>query len=84
MVIIDTSDENGAEGTRAPVLEALIANDGNLPGNLRILLTSRPMVDISEVLGTTQHVHTAIEMCSKGFPSLILTPKCAAWQRTNQ
>ena len=57
VVVIDALDESGVEGTRAPVLEALTANDGNLPGNLRILLTSRPMVDISEVLGTTQHVH---------------------------
>ena len=57
VVVIDALDESGVEGTRALVLEALTAYDGKLPGNLRILLTSRPMVDISEVLGAAQHVH---------------------------
>ena len=55
VVVIDALDESGVEGTRASVLEAL--TDGLLPGNLRILLTSRPMADISEVLGAAPHVH---------------------------
>ena len=57
VVVIDALDESGTEGTRAPILVALAANDGKLPGNLRILLTSRPLMDISEALNAAQHVH---------------------------
>ena len=54
--VIDALDESGAEATRAPVLEALIASDAKLPANIRILLTSRPLVDIWEALNASQHV----------------------------
>ena len=57
VVVIDALDESGFEGTRASVLEALAANHGKFPRNLRILLTSRPMVDISKALNVARHVH---------------------------
>ena len=57
MVVIDALDESGRESTRTVVLKALAACNTKLPANIRILLTSRPMVDISEVLNPAQHVH---------------------------
>ena len=57
VVVIDALDESGAEATRMSILEALIENDGKLPINLRVLLTSRPLEDIREVLYFTQQVH---------------------------
>ena len=57
LVVIDALDESGAESTRGPVLELLFASHRNLPGNLRILLTSRPLVDICRVLKTARHIH---------------------------
>ena len=56
VAVIDALDESGAESTRGPVLELLSASHGNLPGNLRILLTSRPLVDIYRMLKTTPHI----------------------------
>ena len=58
VVVIDALDESGAEATRAPVLEALTARDAKLPTNIRILLTSRPLVDILEAINSSQHVRT--------------------------
>ena len=58
VVVIDALDESGAETTRAPFLEALTVCCAKLPANIRILLTSRPFVDIQEVLDASQHVHT--------------------------
>ena len=57
VVVIDALDESGAEATRSSILEAFAGNDRNLPGNLRILLTSRPVVDISDALGAARHIH---------------------------
>ena len=56
VVVIDALDESGVEATRRPVLEALTACDARLPANIRILLTSRPLVDIQQTLNTSQHV----------------------------
>ena len=56
VVVIDALDESGPEGTRSTFLEVLSASDAKLPANLRILLTSRPLADIQEVLNTSQHV----------------------------
>ena len=56
MVVIDALDEGGAEASRAAFLDALAAYDAELPTNIRIFLTSRPLVDIGEVLNTAQHV----------------------------
>ena len=58
VVVIDALDESGAETTRAPFLEALTACDAKLPVNIRVLLTSRPLVDIQEALDASQHVRT--------------------------
>ncbi|KIM56811.1 hypothetical protein SCLCIDRAFT_207037 [Scleroderma citrinum Foug A] len=57
VVVIDALDESGAERTRATVLEVLAACGGELPANIRILLTSRPLVDIGEALNTNPHIH---------------------------
>jgi len=56
VVVIDALDESGAEATRAAFLEVLAAYDAKLPTSIRILLTSRPLVDIGKVLKTAQHV----------------------------
>ena len=56
VVVIDALDESGPESTRSTFLEVLSASDAKLPANLRILLTSRPLADIWEVLNTSQHV----------------------------
>ena len=58
VVVIDALDKSGGEATRVPVLEALTACNLKPPANLRILVTSRPLVDIQEVLDASQHVHT--------------------------
>ena len=58
VVVIDALDESGAETTRVSILEALTENYGKLPTNIRILLTSRPLMDIQEALHATQHVYT--------------------------
>ena len=57
VVIIDALDESGAETTREPILEALAAHGAKLPTTIRILLTSRPLVDIREMLNATGHIH---------------------------
>ena len=57
VVVIDGLDESGARATRASVLEVLAAGDAQLPANIRILLTSRPLVDIRKALNVSQHVH---------------------------
>ena len=57
VVVIDALDESGTESTRTTVLKALAAWDAKLPANIRIFLTSRPLVDISEALNAAQHVH---------------------------
>jgi len=56
VVVIDALDESGAEHTRATVLEVLTAYGAELPANIRILLTSRPLVDIGEALNTSPHI----------------------------
>ena len=57
VVVIDALDESGTESTRTIVLNALAACDAKLPANMRILLTSRPFIDIWEALNAAQHVH---------------------------
>ena len=57
VVVIDALDESGTESTRTIVLKALAACDAKLPANMRILLTSRPFMDIWEALNAAQHVH---------------------------
>ena len=55
VVVIDALDESGTEGTRAAILHILTACGAELPANIRILLTSRPLLDIGEALNTDQH-----------------------------
>ena len=57
VVVIDALDESGVERTRATVLRVLAACGGELPANIRILLTSRPLVDIGEALNTSSHTY---------------------------
>ena len=57
VVVIDALDESGAETTRVSILEAFTENHENLPANIRILITSRPLMDIQEALHAPQHVH---------------------------
>ena len=56
VVVIDALDESGAESTRATVLGVLAAYGAKLPANIRILLTSRPLVDIGEALNASPHI----------------------------
>ena len=57
VVVIDALDESGAEMTRVSILEALSEIYGKLPANIRILVTSRPLMDIKQALHAPQHVH---------------------------
>ena len=57
VVVIDALDESGAERTRATVLQVLAAYGAELPATIRILLTSRPLVDIEVALSTSPHIH---------------------------
>ncbi|KIM52206.1 hypothetical protein SCLCIDRAFT_573911 [Scleroderma citrinum Foug A] len=57
VVVIDALDESGVERTRATALEILVAYGAELPANIRILLTSRPLVDIREALNTSPHIY---------------------------
>ena len=58
VVVIDALDESGGVATRVSVLKALAACDATLPANIRILLTSRPLVDIQEALSASERVRT--------------------------
>ena len=55
VVVIDALDESGAEWTRSIILKVLAGPHAKLPSNLRILLTSRPLVDIRKVLNVCHH-----------------------------
>jgi len=56
VVVIDALDESGAEATRRDILNILAARDAQLPANIRIVLTSRPIMDIRQTLLPSQHV----------------------------
>ena len=55
VVVIDALDESGTEHTRAAILHVLATYGAELPANIRILLTSRPLLDIREALDANQH-----------------------------
>ena len=57
VIVIDALDESGAENSRVTVLSVLSTQTAKLPDNVRILLTSRPLMDIVEVLNSAQHVY---------------------------
>jgi len=56
VVVIDALDESGAEATRRDILGILATHEIQLPVNIRILLTSRPIMDIRQTLLASQHV----------------------------
>ena len=56
VIVIDALDESGAEVTRRDILDILAAPDAQLPANIRIVLTSRPIMDITQALLASQHV----------------------------
>ena len=56
VVVIDALDKSGSEATRQDILDILAAHDAQLPANIRIVLTSRPIFDIRQALLAGQHV----------------------------
>ena len=56
VVVIDALDESGGDITREEILDLFATQGTHLPGNIRILLTSRPLVDIGSTLGAKDHV----------------------------
>ena len=56
VVVIDALDESGTERTRSTILKVLAGQDTKLPGNLRILLTSRPLADIRQALEVARDI----------------------------
>ena len=57
VVVIDALDESGDDTTRQHILRLLTSPEaGKLPSNLRILLTSRPEVDIRRGLNSACHI----------------------------
>ena len=57
VIVIDALDESGEEASRATVLRVLSTQGANLPATVRILLTSRPLLDVGEVLNRARHVY---------------------------
>ena len=56
VVVIDALDKSGAEATRWGILHILAARDAKLLANIRIMLTSRPIMDVRRELLASQHV----------------------------
>ena len=57
VLVIDALDESGAESSRQHILSVLTSTEAALlPSNFRILLTSRPLSDITLALGKAKHV----------------------------
>ena len=56
VIVIDALDESG-EASRATVLKVFSTQGADLPANVRILLTSRPLMDIGKVLNMARHVY---------------------------
>ncbi|KAL4072012.1 hypothetical protein J3A83DRAFT_4371978 [Scleroderma citrinum] len=56
VIVIDALDESGTEASHEDVLDILAAQGADLPANIRILLTSRPLVDIKGALDAKQHI----------------------------
>ncbi|KAL4072384.1 WD40-repeat-containing domain protein [Scleroderma yunnanense] len=57
VIVIDALDESGSETTRKAILRIFNTHGAKLPENVRILLTSRPLVDIRDALHASQHIH---------------------------
>ncbi|KAL4061854.1 hypothetical protein V8B97DRAFT_586408 [Scleroderma yunnanense] len=56
VIIIDALDESGVATTREGILDIFATYGAELPANIRILLTSRPLADIREALCSKQHI----------------------------
>ncbi|KAG6332621.1 hypothetical protein ID866_6466 [Astraeus odoratus] len=56
LVVIDALDESGLPASREHLLSIIGSKAASLPPNFRILLTSRPLVDIVQALANTAHV----------------------------
>ncbi|KIK28158.1 hypothetical protein PISMIDRAFT_606419 [Pisolithus microcarpus 441] len=56
VVVIDALDESGPVGSRTHILSVLASKANNLPRNIRIFVTSRPLPDIQHALGSAPHV----------------------------
>ncbi|KIK23000.1 hypothetical protein PISMIDRAFT_101278, partial [Pisolithus microcarpus 441] len=57
VVVIDALDESGPDTSREHILSLLTSPEAaQLPSNFRILLTSRPLADITRALSTIVHV----------------------------
>lgn len=57
VIVIDALDESGGEATREHILNVLASPEAaELPSNIRILVTSRPLPDIEITLSGFQHV----------------------------
>ena len=57
VVVIDALDESGPESSRSHILSVLGSPRATkLPSNFRLLMTSRTLLDIQGVLGSTPHV----------------------------
>ena len=57
VVVIDALDESGVDATRRHILNLFATRGGDLPRTIRILLTSRPLVDIRDALYNKGHIH---------------------------
>ncbi|KAG6327985.1 hypothetical protein ID866_11104 [Astraeus odoratus] len=56
VIVIDALDESGSPHSREHILSILGSKVADLPPNFRILLTSRPLLDIKEALVKARHV----------------------------
>ncbi|KAL4078980.1 WD40-repeat-containing domain protein [Scleroderma yunnanense] len=66
VVVIDALDESGSEASREDVLDIFASHGAELPMNVRILLTSRPLMDIREALHSREYilVRSLDDICS--------------------
>ena len=58
VVVIDALDESGTEHSRNAILHVLATYGAELPANIRILLASRPLLDIGEALSANPSILT--------------------------
>ena len=56
IIVIDALDESGSDATRTEILGILKEQAARLPPNFRILITSRPQIDIFDTLSPAAHV----------------------------
>ena len=56
LIVIDALDESGNDSSREQILRLLTTQLSKLPGNFRVMITSRPLEDIHKSLHTASHV----------------------------